>query len=35
VWSEDTESWGPKSVVAEFEIPALELASFATDPDGR
>jgi hypothetical protein len=33
--SEETESWGTTSIAEEFEIPALQLASFATDQDGR
>jgi hypothetical protein len=35
VQSEETESWSAKSVAVEFEIPTLELASFAANQDGR
>jgi hypothetical protein len=35
VQSEETKSWGTESVVEEFEIPVLQLASFIADQDGR
>jgi hypothetical protein len=35
VQSEETESWGTESNAEEFGIPALQLASFATDQDER
>jgi hypothetical protein len=35
VQSNETKSWGVESVTVEFEIPTLQLASFATDPNGK
>jgi hypothetical protein len=35
VQSEETRSYGPKFVAAEFEIPVLQLASFASDPNEK
>jgi hypothetical protein len=32
---EKTESWGAESVIEESGIPTLQLASFATDPNGK
>jgi hypothetical protein len=35
VQSEETESWDADSVAEEFEIPTLQLAFFAADPDKK
>jgi hypothetical protein len=35
VQSKESGCWGAKSVVAEFEIPALQLASFAANLDRK
>jgi hypothetical protein len=35
VQSEEIESWGAESDDEESRIPALQLASFAGDPDGK
>jgi hypothetical protein len=33
--SEESGSWGVESVAEEFEIPVLQLASFAVGQDGK
>jgi hypothetical protein len=35
VQSEETGNWGAEPITVEFEIPVLQLASFAADPNGK